>query len=159
MSTEEVPEPWASRMIERGVTRQDGRANITRLAKQADLAVETARRAIKGIGEPSPATVAAIAGVLGWDVQNWMGVKIELGPYSPPEESALLTSPQRDALTTLIRAIAAEQRAGVGNAQQPASIGATDVVIAEEEIVTGGPGPASADHAQLPSEHLPEDPR
>lgn len=112
MSTEEVPEPWASRMVERGFTRRDGGPNVSALARRIDVAPETARRAVKGIGSPDPDTVRRLVDALGADVQDWLGQRVELGPYEPPAESALLTGPQRDALTRLIRAIAAEQRTG-----------------------------------------------
>src|SRR5690606_4869597 len=113
-STREVPEPWSTRMVERGYTRRDGGANISALARKAELAVETVRRVVHGIGTPGPETVAALAELLGADVEDWTGQHVTAGPYVPPPESALLTEPQREALTALIRAIAAGQRQRAG---------------------------------------------
>ncbi len=122
-SIREVPEPWATRMVERGYTRRDGGANISELARKAGLAVETVRRVVHGIGTPGPETVAALVDKLGADVEDWTGQHVTAGPYVPPSESALLTGPQRDALTDLIRAIAAgqRQRAGDKNVEAPMS--------------------------------------
>lgn len=114
MSSNEVPEPWATRMTERGFTRRDGGPNVSALARAMGVSVETARRAVKGIGTPEPETVSALMDQLGSDVQDWTGQTVAAGPYMPPRESALLTGPQRDALTDLIRAIAAGQRQKAG---------------------------------------------
>lgn len=110
MSNTEVPEPWASRMIDRGFTRRDGGPNVTRLADATGLSIETARRAVKGIGTPNPPTVAALVEALGPDVEAWTGQKVAAGPYVPPAESALLTTRQRKALTELIRAFTSDEQ-------------------------------------------------
>jgi len=90
VATQQVPEPWASRMIERGLVQRDGRANISALARKAQVAVETARRVLNGTGTPDPETVLRLAEVLGMDIQEWVGQKVDLGPYDPPDEAVLL---------------------------------------------------------------------
>lgn len=113
MSTASVPEPWATRMIERGFT--DGRyatdiPSMRALGEHTDLHASTISGVIHGRRKPSAETVAVLVAALGEDIQSWLGVTVELGPYDPPAESALLTASQRDALTVLIRSIAVEQR-------------------------------------------------
>jgi hypothetical protein len=94
-------------MRQRGFSKgADGTPNISALARAADLAVETARRAIFGLGEATPETITALSRVLGSDVETWLGKSVGLGRYEPPAESAYLTQAQREALDQLIRAIA-----------------------------------------------------
>lgn len=143
MSSKEVPDPWASVMRRRGLTRADGVANISALARKAGLATETARRAVHGIGVTRPDTVSALMEVLGPDVQKWLGTHVELGPYEPPSESSMLTSRQRDALTELIRSMT-ERRAedGDGRGQQSAPT----------SNVTPLPAAGDVDDSQVPDD-------
>lgn len=106
MSTQEVPWPWASLMIDRGFVARTGAANISGLARRCDLAVETVRRAIHGVGTPKPETVAALVDVLGPEVEDLLGVSIEMGEYVPPSEAMYLDIDQRKALDQLIRVMA-----------------------------------------------------
>lgn len=113
VSTAAVPEPWATRMVERGFT--DPRyavetPSMRGLGEATGLHASTISGIIHGRRKPGAETIAALVAALGEDVQEWLGATVELGPYQPPAESALLTASQRDALTTLIRSIAAEQR-------------------------------------------------
>ena len=109
-STERIPEPWATRLVARGFVRANGAPNISRLARQAGIAVETARRAILGIGTASPETVLRLMAELGPEVQDWIGQRVDLGSYEPPIEAALLTTRERRALDQLIRAMAERKR-------------------------------------------------
>jgi len=47
---------------------------------------------------------------LGPEIQDWVGQRVDLGPYEPPSEAALLTKRERRALDQLIRAIAERNR-------------------------------------------------
>ncbi len=105
-----VPEPWAGRLVAKGFVRADGTPNVSLLARKAGVAVETARRAIHDIGTPSPETVARLMAELGPEIQDWVGQRVDLGPYEPPSEAALLTKRERRALDQLIRAIAERNR-------------------------------------------------
>lgn len=105
-TTERIPEPWAARLVARGFVRADGAPNVSMLARQAGVAVETARRAILGIGTASPETVMRLMTELGPEIQDWIGQRVDLGPYEPPTEAVLLTKRERRALDQLIRAMA-----------------------------------------------------
>ena len=107
---QKVPEPWASRMVARGFVRADGTPNVSTLARRAGVAVETARRAVLGIGHASPDTVARLVQELGPQVHDWLGQEVELGSYEPPREAALLTHRERRALDQLIRVMAEYHR-------------------------------------------------
>lgn len=125
MNSAAIPEPWATRMIERGYTdkrRKDDVASLRSLSEATDLHASTISDIVHGRRRPGTDTIAILVNALGVDVQDWVDAIVELGPYQPPAESALLTKSQRDALTTLIRSIAAEQRkAGGGHADGSAS--------------------------------------
>ena len=105
-----VPEPWASRMVARGFMRADGTPNVSMLARRAGVAVETARRAVLGIGHASPDTVLRLVQELGPQVYDWLAQEVPLGSYEPPREAALLTPPERRALDQLIRVMAQHHR-------------------------------------------------
>ncbi len=127
-------------MVERGFTDPRYTADIpsmSRLAESVGVHASTVSGVIYGRRRPSPATVAALVGALGSDVQDWLGVHVELGPYEPPAESALLTASQRDALTALIRSIAVEQREAGGPDGDPTLDSRAPVSGADE---TGGRG-------------------
>jgi hypothetical protein len=105
-----VPEPWASRMVARGFVRKDGTPNVSVLARRAGVAVETARRAVLGIGHASPETVARLVQQLGPEVRDWLDQEVDLGSYEPPREAARLTQRERRALNQLIRVMAERNR-------------------------------------------------
>jgi hypothetical protein len=98
-------------MVERGFVRAQGVPNISMLAREAGVAVETARRALLGIGRPNSETVVRLVSQLGPEVQQWAGLKVDLGPYEPPREAALLTERERRALDHLIRVMAGRKTA------------------------------------------------
>lgn len=111
MQTRDVPEPWASRMVQRGLTRRDGRPNISALARSAGVAVETARRVVHGVGIADAGTVAALATVLGDDIAGWLDWRAEgLDVWEPPSESRLLTREEREVLDRLVRLMVIDRR-------------------------------------------------
>src|SRR5690606_21953060 len=81
----------------------------------ADLSVSTVTGAVSGKRSPGPKTIHAIARALNVkpeDVSGWLRNSARVSePYTPTEESALLTDHERDALDDLIRAIARGRRA------------------------------------------------
>lgn len=112
MGKTDVPEPWASRMVELRLV--DPRyaldiPSLSALAAEADLHPSTVSAVVNGRRRATVATAKALIGVLGSDVQDWLGIHLELGPWTPPEASAQLTKSQRTALDDLIRSIAAAQ--------------------------------------------------
>lgn len=105
-----VPEPWASRLVERGFTDRrsanSSTPSVGALADALDLNTTTITEAISGKRRPNPTTVAMLMNALGRDVADWLGLDYH-GPWTPPPEAALLTSRQRKALDELIRSMTA----------------------------------------------------
>ena len=102
-----VIEPWGSAMEKAGIS------SITKLARQADLSVETVRRIVNGTrANPSEETVRKIATALrirASEAGQWVGLPLEDAefPYSPPREASLLSHRQREAVDEVIRLFAA----------------------------------------------------
>lgn len=107
----EVPEPWASRMVEKKFTdtRYDVAApSMSRLAEAIGVHTSTVSSAIRGTRKPSAETVAALAEALGADVAQWLGGQYH-GPWEPPAASALLTDRQRKAVEEIIHVMTERQ--------------------------------------------------
>lgn len=86
MSNEAVPEPWASRLIEKGYT--DGRyahdvPSLSKLAGDIGVHTSTVSNAISGKRRAKADTVRRLAEVLGDDVAVWLGTE-HAGPWQPP---------------------------------------------------------------------------
>ena len=117
MSSKDVPEPWATRMVERGFTdpryAQD-RPSMSRLAESLDIHTSTVSAAIRGTRRTSPETVVALAEALGDDVAEWLGVEYH-GKWQPPPASSLLTDRQRKAIEELINSMTERQEQHRGN--------------------------------------------
>ncbi len=92
------------------VVERAGRAGFT--INRATVAKYTKGQGAK---RPPEATLQALAAGLGLDVRELRHLvdapRGELGPWVPPAESARLDRDQRDALTTLIKAIVAPRSA------------------------------------------------
>lgn len=136
-----IPEPWASAMIAARLT--DSRyahdvPSLGRLAEESGVHTTTVSDLVYGRKKPKHATVVAVAQALGVDVvevSRWSDhVRSVREPYRPPVEVNQLTDREQDALTLLIKAMAAARKEAVGNAQHPAP-------IAGDRAVTGVPGP------------------
>lgn len=123
-----VPEPWASRLVERGFT--DGRSrqripSMGALSTKTGLHTSTISALISGKRKPTVETVQLLVRELGGDVAAWLGVPVR-DEYTPPPEAALLTPRQRKAVDELIRSIVAdEQKELMGNAEHPAPTSTT----------------------------------
>lgn len=116
VSSNEVPEPWASRMVERGFTDpryNDDRPSLSALRDASGVHVSTISNAIRGKRTPSAGTISALVAVLGDDVAGWLG-SVAVSPWTPPAEASLLTDRQRKAVEEIIRAMT-EHRQEVGN--------------------------------------------
>lgn len=93
-------------------------ANITsrsELAQRAGLHPTTVSRVLDDLGhDSSVGTLRAVAAALGLDVRDvayWCGLSMELDePYSPPEESALLSLEQRGLVDQVIRTLSQTNR-------------------------------------------------
>src|SRR5699024_780425 len=107
---------WTEAIIRAGYTdpryRED-RPSFSRLAEAAGLHTTTVSRLVRGVGKPKPGVVEAVAAALGVDVRfvaEWVQqARTESRPYEPPAEVNLLTRREQDAVTELIRAIAARE--------------------------------------------------
>lgn len=133
MSSDELPQQWADRLVERGFTdRRSNRAvpSLSALAERTGIHASTLSAAMRGQRNASTRVTNLLVRELGSDVARWLGRGPALGPYDPPAEASLLTSRQRKAVTELIRAIV-EQRAEVVGDERDAA-----------PTRTAGPGPA-----------------
>lgn len=111
MSNEAVPEPWASRLIEKGYT--DGRyahdvPSLSKLAGDIGVHTSTVSNAISGKRRAKADTVRRLAEVLGDDVAVWLGTE-HAGPWQPPAAASLLTDRQRRAIEELIYSMTERQ--------------------------------------------------
>lgn len=115
--TTTVPEPWASALVRAQFTDPryaDDRPSLSQLAEAARLHPTTVSKMIRGVGRAKVENVAAVADALGVDVVEVSGwvkqARSRAKPYSVPTEVDLLTEREQDALSELIRAIAAGRR-------------------------------------------------
>lgn len=84
---------------------------MTRLAEKAEVATETIRRMINGVGVAEPGSVAKVAAVLGEDVYDWVErAKQSNEPWAAPPEAAFLSAEEGVTLTRLIRQLTAHRR-------------------------------------------------
>lgn len=117
VSSKEVPEPWASRMVERQFTDPRYATDIpslSRLAETCGMHTSTISSAIKGTGRtPSAGTVVALTEALGEDVADWLGAP-RVKSWELPAEASLLTDRQQKAVVELIKSMT-EQREEVGS--------------------------------------------
>lgn len=154
MSSKDVPEPWASRMVEKGFTDpryNDDRPSMSRLAEHIDAHTSTVSAAIRGTRRTKSEVVVALAEALGDDVAGWLGVEYH-GRWSPPPAASLLTDRQRKALEELINSMTERQEhadarrtptigAGVTPAfgpNHPSGAVASDDGISQQDVHTPG---------------------
>lgn len=109
-------EQWTEAIIRAGYTDpryKEDRPSFSRLAEAAGLHTTTVSRLVNGVGTPKPGVVEAVAKALRVDVRfvaEWAHqVRTESKPYEPPAEVNLLTRREQDAITELIRSIAARE--------------------------------------------------
>lgn len=115
--TSELPAHWARAMERANIgDPRLGRPSMRALAEKAGESPETVRRLIKGVGTPTPTTVASVAEALGLSpvtVSKWVGQsRSSRRGWEPPEEALLLTDAEGKALTALIRAMTAGRENG-----------------------------------------------
>ena len=113
----EIPEPWASALVSAGLTDPrytDDRPSMSRLAVAIGVHTSTVSAMINGRKGTSSATVAATAEALGVDVitvAGWVGQAWSVQePYRVPDEVNALTKREQDAISELIRAMAAARQ-------------------------------------------------
>lgn len=97
-----LPWHWEQRLRERGYEKQRGEgASPAALARAAGLHTSTVTGAIHGTKEPTAETVKALCERLGDDVAEWLGFE-RPREWELPDEAALLTDRQREAVIELI---------------------------------------------------------
>lgn len=123
----EIPEPWASAMVKQHLTDpryRDERPSLGQLAEAANLHTTTVSRMVHGKTAPSQARVQAVADALHVDpveVSRWVRQARSVStPYVMPAEVHQLTEREQQAITELIRSMAAAIEELMGNAQHPA---------------------------------------
>lgn len=160
MSSNEPFGPWVEAMESAGaVDPRNGRPSWTQLAARADVSVSAVTNMVNGKTKAKPDTIQKVARALRVRpevVSGWLGDRRPVrGPYVPVPESALLSDHERDALDTLIRAIArgrAEESDGDGNAapktQEPSGSAPIDFASRRRKPVPQ-PGEAAARKGQI----------
>ena len=121
MARRQTPQQWQDLMDKAGLS------SIRRLAERAGMSQTTASRTVHGDHLPSDETVDAMAKALRVPAKEIYklthGQEIQSRPWEPPAEVQRLTKREQDAVTEMIRAMAAgreEQKDVMGNAEQPA---------------------------------------
>lgn len=119
MSGREVPEPWATRLVEKGFT--DGRSqkvarpSMSNLADAIGVHTTTVAAAIFRERQTKADVIVDLVNALGPDVAEWLGVPYH-GPWTPPAVSSLLTERQRKALEEIINVMTEREESAHGNA-------------------------------------------
>lgn len=119
MSGRDVPEPWATRLVEKGFT--DGRSpkvarpSMKNLAESIGVHTTTVTAAIFRERQTKADVIVALVNALGADVAEWLGVQYH-GPWNPPAASSLLTDRQRKALEELIGSMTEREEQAHGKA-------------------------------------------
>lgn len=121
MSREPLPEPWRSLLEKKGIDSKRG------LATRTGISPQTAKRLIDGDGQPSAATVAAVADELfnGDRTEVWKLAGLsrqDHGDWALPPEASQLDPEQRAAVLAVVRAmLPADARRGDGDAERSAA--------------------------------------
>lgn len=152
----DLPEPWATWASKAGI-----RASLTGIGEAAGgLPASTISRLVNQ-GKTSPATVKAVAAALcvtpGRIMEAATGAE-GYGPWSPPLESHLLTTSERDALAVIIRSMTsgrtapsqspADQAHGESSARlRPVPSWADPVAARELHEPKGAPEPVGEEDA------------
>lgn len=153
----DIPEPWATAMVDRGFT--DRRTKVPRpsaraLADAAGVHATTVLAMIGGAAS-DPRSVQAVADALGQrpeTVSGWIDpARIVRDPWVPPDEVHLLDRRQRDALTELIRAMAHRSDHGSAAATIRAEgSSASKFIVSDPVVVSGAEEPRAVPRQQPP---------
>lgn len=121
MSRELLPEPWRTELERKGISSKRG------LATKVGISPQTAKRLIDGDGQPSAATVNAVADELfnGDRARVWELAGLsrqDFGEWSLPPEASQLDPEQRAAVLAVVRAmLPRDLREGDGDEQRDAA--------------------------------------
>lgn len=139
----EIPEPWASAMVESGfvdgrVRTGPARPSTRSLASASGVHATTIARMIAGEVETDHQNVVRVAKALRLSpvtVSQWVGqARTERAPWEPPASVHQLTRREQSALSELINAMAAAREEVVGNAEHPAPTSTAGATPVEEPM-------------------------
>lgn len=147
MKRSDVPEPWASAMLDaRVVDPRYGRPSWSALAREVGVHTSTITAMVNGTRETSPEIIERVAIALRQTprtISQWLNVVEVREAYEPPEESRYLTDAERAAISALISAIAAERKAGDQGAEQRSTPSTTEGSTGPDNVTTGPFGSGS----------------
>jgi transcriptional regulator with XRE-family HTH domain len=117
MSNSEPFGPWVEAMEKAGaVDPRNGRPSWNQLAMRAGVSTTAVTNAATGKTKAKASTILRISGALHLPpetVSTWVGAVAPVsGPWTPVQESALLSRDERRAMDDLIRAIVRGREAG-----------------------------------------------
>lgn len=105
----ELEDPWKTALLKAGLTSpRTGDPSLQALSRETGVHPSALSRIISGkTRNPKPPTIAAIAKALDTnivEVAQWIGLSWnDYEPWTPPEESSLMSQAQRDLVEDLIR--------------------------------------------------------
>jgi transcriptional regulator with XRE-family HTH domain len=110
----DVPEPWATAMRRAHIGNpRNGVPSFRSLALKSNVAVQTIIDMLTGRTDPGTETLQAVADALRVDVRkvaDWVGTSWAVAePYEPPAQAHLLDQDERDAVSRIIRLLAASK--------------------------------------------------
>lgn len=150
MARRQTPPEWQALLDSAGIS------SLNRLASIADLSQTTATRVVHGDHQPNAETVAALASALrvpdSTIYKLTHGKKIATREWAPPAEVQRLSRREQDALTEMIRAMAASrEREDVTGNDNPAPITqAEDTSAAPDDYDLAAFEPDQREHGITP---------
>lgn len=159
MSSNEVPEPWRTRLIQRNFVDPrytDDRPSLRRLGAEIGVHPTTISNAISGRSRASEETIARLVDALGDDVAGWLGRQAPR-EWTPPAESALLTDRQRKAVEELIKSMTERQEQANGSQAQGTPITRAAGSAAHEHDVEDAPAPPTENDYGLAAKRAPRE--
>lgn len=165
-------EPWASALVNARFVdpryADEDRPSLSRLAEAAKLHPTTVSKMVRGVGRAKVENVAAVAAALNVDVREvfrWVKqARSQAEPYQMPAEVDLLTEREQEAISELIRAMAAGRREAGEEHERSAPTSAVEEdpeVPSPDDIMSSGSTPDPPPPSATPEpddEPEPEDP-
>jgi len=130
----DIPEPWAKAMRDKGLTDRRGgdRPSWRALGELIEVHPSTLSAMASGARETSNDIVGKVADALGVDVRivnGWVGrARAMRAPYQPPSDADLLDEDEREAVDRMITLLARGKKRGrdAGDAEAQKTPGAGD---------------------------------
>jgi transcriptional regulator with XRE-family HTH domain len=113
----EIPEPWATALVEAGCVDPRGtvdRPSLRQLSDRTGIAVTTLTNLVTGRRRTTQDNIDRVAAALGKSprlVTEWAGRQRTIGtPYAPPADASLLDDRERRAVDEMINLLAREKK-------------------------------------------------